>query len=58
MRKKAARFGVTLAVAGALATGTLAAATPASATATGWTPYQALRSHNLAGVTSISISSA
>ncbi|MGI5486381.1 hypothetical protein [Microtetraspora malaysiensis] len=34
---------MTLVVAGALATGTLAAATPASATATGWTPYQAYR---------------
>ncbi|MEV0633071.1 hypothetical protein ACI2LC_26280 [Nonomuraea wenchangensis] len=44
MRQKAARFGVTLAVAGTLAAGALAAA-PASATTTaaGWVPYQAYR---------------
>ena len=43
MRQKAARFGVTLAVAGTLAAGVLAAAAPASATASGWTAYQAYR---------------
>ncbi|GAA3423601.1 hypothetical protein ACQP10_01310 [Streptosporangium sandarakinum] len=40
MRQKAARFGLTLAVAGTLAAGALAAATPASAAATGWAPYK------------------
>ena len=40
MRKKTARFGATLAAAGALAAGTLVAATPANAAATGWFPYQ------------------
>ncbi|MEU5861582.1 hypothetical protein ABZ815_10435 [Nonomuraea sp. NPDC047529] len=43
MRQKAARFGVTLAMAGALAAGTLANAAPAGATATSWAPYQAYR---------------
>ncbi|MEZ7125838.1 hypothetical protein ACBR40_10905 [Nonomuraea sp. AD125B] len=41
MRQKAARFGVTLAMAGALTAGALAA--PASATAAGWVPYQGFR---------------
>ncbi|MEV0629489.1 hypothetical protein ACI2LC_42700 [Nonomuraea wenchangensis] len=40
MRQKAARFGVTLAMAATLAVGALAAAPPASAKALGWTPYQ------------------
>ncbi|MFD1542621.1 hypothetical protein [Nonomuraea guangzhouensis] len=43
MRQKAARFGVTLMMAGTLAVGALAAATPASATASGWAPYQGFR---------------
>ncbi|MEU4224058.1 hypothetical protein AB0F17_07170 [Nonomuraea sp. NPDC026600] len=43
MRQKAARFGVTLAMAGALVAGALGAATPASATASGWTAYQGFR---------------
>ncbi|MEV4288508.1 hypothetical protein AB0K40_23620 [Nonomuraea bangladeshensis] len=41
MRQKAARFGVTLAMAGALTAGALAS--PASATAAGWVPYQGFR---------------
>lgn len=54
MRQKAARFGVTLAMAGTLAAGALAAApagatttagttVSASATAAGWFPYQGFR---------------
>ncbi|MEV4808158.1 hypothetical protein AB0K18_49940 [Nonomuraea sp. NPDC049421] len=42
MRQKAARLGVTLAVAGTLAAGVLTAA-PANAAAAGWFPYQGFR---------------
>ncbi|GAB3975189.1 hypothetical protein GCM10029978_058680 [Actinoallomurus acanthiterrae] len=43
MRQKAARFGATLAVAGALAAGTLSVATPADASTTGWVGKGAYR---------------
>ncbi|MER6508522.1 hypothetical protein ABT158_16990 [Nonomuraea sp. NPDC001636] len=43
MRQKSARLGVALAMAGALAVGTLSVAAPAGASATSWTPYQAYR---------------